>query len=354
MKSGETAPTSDDVMNRAPGARGEELLRVEGLVKRFSVNHRIGSQRRELVAVDDVSFSVARGETLGIVGESGCGKSTLARCVMGLEQPSGGSITIEGRDLTKVSKRTMRSLRRDVQMVFQDPYDSLNPRRRVGDIVAEPMLVHGLADATEARKEAARLFDVVGLDPRYLDRYPNEFSGGQRQRVGIARALAAKPKMLVADEPVSALDVSVQAQVLNLLSDLQREFDLTYIFVSHNIDVVRYMSDRIAVMYLGRIVEMASAADIYSAPQHPYTVSLLGAIPGSIAGKGTDTGKRRRRIVLRGDIPSPADRPPACPFEPRCPVAQELCRVKNPEFRRLEDGRHIACHFPGSLDPFED
>ncbi|MBN9610093.1 MAG: peptide ABC transporter ATP-binding protein [Actinobacteria bacterium 69-20] len=345
--------TSVNASVRTPRVSGEELLRVQHLVKRFPVNHRIGSRRRELVAVDDVSFSVSRGETLGIVGESGCGKSTLARCVMGLERPSGGAIAIEGRDLTTASKKTMRSLRRDVQMVFQDPYDSLNPRRRVGDIVAEPMLVHGLADAAGARKEAARLFDVVGLNPRYLDRYPNEFSGGQRQRVGIARALAAKPKILVADEPVSALDVSVQAQVLNLLSALQREFDLTYIFVSHNIDVVRYMSDRIAVMYLGRIVEMASAADIYAAPQHPYTVSLLGAIPNNLVGNGAAAGKRRRRIVLRGDIPSPVDRPSACPFEPRCPVAQEICRVRDPEFRTLDDGRYIACHFPGSLDPFE-
>ncbi|TWP35151.1 ABC transporter ATP-binding protein [Leekyejoonella antrihumi] len=324
------------------------VLSVKDLVKAYPVggNALPGSRRQRLVAVDHVSFDLAAGQTLGVVGESGCGKSTLARCIMGLESVTEGSVLFNDRDIAKVSRRQMRHLRQHIQMVFQDPYDSLNPRRRVVDSVMEPMLVHRLAKKPAARRRAAELFEVVGLSSRHLDRYPREFSGGQRQRIGIARALASNPQVIVADEPVSALDVSVQAQVINLLCDLQEEMGLTYVFISHNLDIIRYVADRIAVMYLGQVMELAGSELLSSSPAHPYTVALLGAVPDLAVGPDLQV---RERIVLNGDVPNPINRPPGCPFAPRCPVAQARCIEERPELRGLPDGRLIACHFPFSL-----
>jgi peptide/nickel transport system ATP-binding protein len=323
------------------------LLRATDVVKHFPLRSGVVTRARgggqEVVrAVDGVSLEVVAGETLGVVGESGCGKSTLGRCLVRLMDLTSGTVEFDGRDISTLSRRKLRPIRRGLQLVFQDPYASLNPRRRAGDIVAEPLQVHGYGDAAAVRRRVTELFDVVGLSETYVDRYPHEFSGGQRQRIGIARALAMNPKLIVADEPVAALDVSIQAQVLNLFADLREEYGLTYIFIAHDLGVVRHVSDRIAVMYLGEIVELADADALYTAPAHPYTQALLSAVPEIDDG----STPRRERIVLTGDVPSPIHKPTGCPFHPRCPYSQDKCRVERPAPVEITPGRVVTCHFP--------
>ena len=315
------------------------LMEAKDVVKHFPIRTSQGKQ--QVQAVDGVSLQVRAGETLGLVGESGCGKSTLGRCLVRLLDVTSGSIVFDGVDITNLSRRQLREQRRGFQMIFQDPYASLNPRRRAAATVEEPMRTHRIGSEAEIRQRALHLLEVVGFDPSYADRYPHEFSGGQRQRLGIARALALQPKLLIADEPVSALDVSIQAQVLNLLSDLQDEEDLTYLFIAHDLAVVHHIADRIGVMYLGEIVELGSSTGIYNSPRHPYTEALLSAIPVI----DTET-EQRERILLTGDLPSPIDKPTGCAFHPRCPYAQELCRVEKPVLQVLPDGREVACHYP--------
>jgi oligopeptide transport system ATP-binding protein len=313
----------------------ETLVSVRGLVKHFPVE---GSD--EVVrAVDGVSFDIFAGETLGLVGESGCGKSTVGRCLLRLIEPTAGQITFAGQDVLSLDKKRLRQLRREMQIIFQDPYASLNPRMKIGDIVAEPLLIHKTAGprAGDARDAAAFYLQRVGLDPDYMNRYPHEFSGGQRQRIGVARALALNPKLIVADEPVSALDVSVQAQVVNLLQELQEEFKLTYLFISHGLAVVEHISTRVAVMYLGRIVEIADAAELYAHSLHPYTQALLSAIPIP------DPRQKRKRIILQGDVPTPINPPSGCRFRTRCPIAIEECAHIDPELREVSPGHHVAC-----------
>ncbi|MDH6447804.1 MULTISPECIES: oligopeptide/dipeptide ABC transporter ATP-binding protein [unclassified Streptomyces] len=321
---------------------GEVLLRATDVTKHYPARGR----RQVLRAVDGVSLEVRGGETLGVVGESGCGKSTLGRCLVRLTELTGGRVEFDGRDISTLSRRRLRPVRPGMQLVFQDPHASLNPRRRAGDIVAEPLLVHRYGDAAAVRRRVAELFDVVGLAAAHLDRYPHEFSGGQRQRIGIARALATQPKLIVADEPVSALDVSIQAQVLNLFADLQDEFGLTYVFIAHDLGVVRHVSDRIAVMYLGEIVELAGTEELFAHPAHPYTQALLSAVPDIDDGQLTDDGPPRERIVLTGEVPSAADRPTGCPFRTRCPYVQELCAVERPRLTATASGHQVACHYP--------
>jgi len=324
---------------------GEPLLRLRGVTKHFPVTRGLfGSSAGTVQAVDGVDLELWPGETLGLVGETGCGKSTLARLIMGLLPVTAGSITFEGREITTLSRRQMRPLRRELQMIFQDPYGSLNPRRRVGSIIGDPFSVHGLASGAEARRRVQELMELVGLNPEHYNRFPVEFSGGQRQRIGIARALAVKPKLLVCDEPVSALDVSIQAQVVNLLDDLQRELGLAYIFIAHDLSVVRHVSDRVAVMYLSRVVELADAQHLYETPRHPYTNALLSAVPVA----DPDQADGRQRIVLVGDVPSPIDPPSGCRFHPRCPKAAERCAVDDPVLTAGEAGAEdlAACHFP--------
>src|SRR5262245_408620 len=323
----------------------DDLLVAENVKKYFPVTrgiilkHEVGSVK----AVDDVSFTVRRGETLGIVGESGCGKSTLARCITRLLDVSGGTINFDGRDITGLSRAEMRPIRREIMMVFQDPYASLNGRKRVGFIVAEPLVVHGIGTDAERKRRVQELLEVVGRNPEHYNRFPHEFSGGQRQRIGIARALAVNPKMIVCDEPVSALDVSVQAQILNLLKDLQSEFGLTYVFIAHDLNVVRHISDRVMVMYLGKVVETASRHELYGAPKHPYTGALLSAVPIP----DPELGRKRQPIVLEGDVPSPINPPEACRFHPRCPRFQPgKCDVDEPELFGFGPGHEAACHFP--------
>ncbi|MFF3665053.1 ABC transporter ATP-binding protein [Microtetraspora malaysiensis] len=314
------------------------LLKATDVVKHFRAG------RGRVHAVNGVSLEVRAGETLGVVGESGCGKSTLGRCLVRLTDLTSGTVEFQGQDITTLSRRALRPLRPAMQLVFQDPYASLNPRRTAGDAVAEPLRIHRYGDAAAIRKRVVELFDLVGLARAHLDRYPHEFSGGQRQRVGIARAIALNPKLVVADEPVSALDVSVQAQVLNLFADLQEELGLTYVFVAHDLGVVRHVSDRIAVMYLGEVVEVAEAEELYASPAHPYTNALLSAVPE--IDDGSDA-PRRERVVLTGDVPSPIDRPSGCSFHPRCPLARERCRTERPALRTADAaGRQVACHFP--------
>jgi oligopeptide/dipeptide ABC transporter ATP-binding protein len=332
-----------------------ELLRVEGLEKHFPVTRGLVFQKQvgSVKAVDGVNFTLNAGETLGVVGESGCGKSTMARCVARLLEPTGGTITFEGRDITHLDRAGMRPVRREMMMVFQDPYASLNPRKRVGSIVGEPLEVHGIGTDNERKKRVQELLDIVGLNPEHYNRFPHEFSGGQRQRIGIARALAINPKLIICDEPVSALDVSVQAQILNLLKDLQSDFGLTYIFIAHDLNVVRHISDRVMVMYLGRAVEIGSRDDLYVEPKHPYTGALLSAVP--IADPGA--GRLRKQIVLEGDVPSPLNPPAACHFHPRCPrFVAGKCDVDTPLLHPVGagSGHEAACHFPLERWPMTD
>ena len=325
---------------------GDVLVRVDKVVKYFPI--RAGLLRREVGrvhAVDGVSLEVRRGETLGIVGETGCGKSTLARCIARLYDLTSGTVVFDGRDITRLSRRRMRPLRQGVQMIFQDPIGSLNPRRRVGSIIGDPYAIHGIARGEDRKRRVQELMRLVGLNPEHYNRFPAEFSGGQRQRIGVARALALRPKLIIADEPVSALDVSIQAQILNLLVDLQAEFGLTYIFIAHDLSVVRHVSDRIAVMYLGKIVEVATVDELYARPRHPYTNALLSAVPVP----DPDTADRRLRIILVGDVPSPINPPSGCRFHPRCPKAQPHCIEEEPLLEVKKDDRagHLAaCHFP--------
>ncbi|WP_194293579.1 ABC transporter ATP-binding protein [Actinomadura macrotermitis] len=331
----------------AEAAQDDVLVSAEGVVKYFPIKQGIVFKKEvaRVHAVDGVDLRVRRGETLGIVGESGSGKSTLARCITGLHPVTSGRILFEGTDITKLSKSGLKAFRRDVQMIFQDPYGSLNPRRRVGSIIGDPFAIHNIADGADRKKRVQELMELVGLNPEHYNRFPAEFSGGQRQRIGVARALALKPKLIVCDEPVSALDVSIQAQVINLLKDLQDELGLTYIFIAHDLSVVRYVSDRVGVMYLGRIGESAAAEELYERPRHPYSAALLSA--ASIA--DPDEAERAERIVLIGDVPSPIDPPSGCRFHPRCPKAQERCVAEEPALvvRDGDAADHLtACHFP--------
>jgi oligopeptide/dipeptide ABC transporter ATP-binding protein len=314
-----------------------EILRVEGLTKHYP-GVRGFFRRRPIRALEEVSFAVARGETLGIVGESGCGKSTLGKAIVRLIEPTGGRVYFEGRELTALGGRALRAERRHFQMVFQDPYSALNPRMRVGTALAEPLAIHRLAKGRERQERVRELLLGVGLPEDSALRYPHEFSGGQRQRIVIARALAVKPSLIVADEPVSALDVSVQAQILNLLRDLQERFALTYLFIAHDLRLVEYMSDRVAVMYLGRVVELAGSQDLYQHPLHPYTRALLAAVPVP------DPERKRNRLTVAGEVPDPSAPPPGCAFHPRCPLALERCRRERPDLREVAPAHWAACH----------
>jgi len=330
---------------RRPGAAGEALLTVDDLKKYFPVTRGIIFQREvaAVKAVDGVSFTVREGETLGVVGESGCGKSTMARCIMRLLDPTSGRIVFRGRDITKLSRAEMRPYRREMMMIFQDPYASLNARKRVGFIISEALEVHRLGTAAENKRRVQELLEIVGLSPEHYNRFPHEFSGGQRQRIGVARALAVNPKLIVCDEPVSALDVSVQAQILNLLKDLQREFALTYIFIAHDLNVVRHISDRVMVMYLGHAVEFADRDELYHAPKHPYTGALLSAVPIPDPQKG----RTRKQIVLEGDVPNPINPPSACWFHTRCPrFVEGDCDVNTPPLYQFGGDHTAACHYP--------
>ncbi|MGM9925815.1 MAG: ABC transporter ATP-binding protein [Bacillus sp. (in: firmicutes)] len=315
------------------------LLQVEHLKKYFPIRSGLlGKQTGEVKAVDDVSFAVHKGETLGIVGESGCGKSTTGRMLMRLIEPTDGKVIFDGKDLTTLSNQDMRKMRRELQMVFQDPYASLNPRHTVEKILEEPLIVHGIGDSKERKRVVAEMLETVGLSSYHAKRYPHQFSGGQRQRIGIARALMTKPKLIIADEPVSALDVSIQSQVLNLLEDLQQEFGLTYIFIAHDLGVVRHISDRVGVMYLGRMVEIADGDSLYDTPLHPYTQALLAAVPIP------DPAVKREADLLTGDIPSPANPPLGCAFHTRCKQCMDICQTTKPQLKEMKEGHYVACH----------
>jgi peptide/nickel transport system ATP-binding protein len=332
------------------GRSADALLTVTGLTKHFPVTrgiifrHTVGLVR----SVEDVSFSVATGETLGIVGESGCGKTTTARMIVRLLEPTAGQIMFDGHDITHLRQGTLRPLRRDIQMIFQDPYSSLNPRHTVGTIVGAPWRLQHVKTEKGTKQSVQELLELVGLNPEHYDRYPHEFSGGQRQRIGIARTLALRPKLIVADEPVSALDVSIQAQVVNLLEDLQSELGLTYVIIAHDLSVIRHVCDRVAVMYLGNLVELADRDDLYARPRHPYTVALLSAVPSPEPVERTADGhrERRERIRLTGDVPSPLNPPPACRFHTRCWKAQDICKTEQPPLVQMAPGHRVACHFP--------
>lgn len=321
---------------------GDVLMEINDLQMHFPITegiifqHKVGAVK----AVDGLNFTIKKGETLGMVGESGCGKSTTGRAILQLYRPTGGQVIYKGQDLTKLSGEEMRKMRRKIQIIFQDPYASLNPRMTVGNIIGEPLEVHGLAKGKAKQDRVRELLRTVGLNPNYINRYPHEFSGGQRQRIGIARALAVEPEFIVADEPVSALDVSIQAQVVNLLEDLQDKFGLTYLFIAHDLSVVRHISDRIAVMYLGKMVELADRNDLYEKPMHPYTKALLSAIPVP----DPLLEEKRKRIILEGDVPSPINPPSGCHFRTRCPLAQEICK-EEPPFVEHRPGHFAACHF---------
>ncbi len=320
----------------------EPILSVNDLTKHFPITRGVVFQKQvgAVQAVNGVSFDLQTGETLGLVGETGCGKSTTARMIARLIDPTSGSMVFQGRDLATLKGSELKAARRDIQMVFQDPYSSLNPRKRVGSIIEEPFRIHGvLKDSAARRKRVQELMDRVGLNPEHYNRYPHEFSGGQRQRIGVARAIALEPKLLIADEPVSALDVSIQAQILNLLSDLQKDLGLTMIFIAHDLSVVRHMCDRVAVMYLGQIAELAANEDLYSSPKHPYTEALLAAVPRP------DPTRKGQRVVLGGDIPSPANPPSGCRFHTRCPYADEVCKTTAPVLEEV-GGSAVACHHP--------
>ena len=336
--------TMPDTMAPSPSTsgRGDVLVEVKGLKMYFPVTSGLLFQRTvaHVKAVDDLSFTVRRGETLGLVGESGCGKTTTGRCILQLYKPTAGEILFEGQDLTKLNNKQMRGMRRQMQVIFQDPYSSLNPRMTAGNIVGEPLVVHGLIKGkAEYRERVADLLQNVGLNPYMADRFPHEFSGGQRQRIGVARALSVSPKFIVADEPVSALDVSIQAQIINLLEELQEQFSLTYLFIAHDLSVVRHISDRVGVMYLGHLVEMAERNEIYRNPIHPYTKALLSAVP--IPDPILDA--QRERVLLSGEVPSPLNPPSGCVFHPRCPIANEQCTQVLPELRQVEPDHWAAC-----------
>ena len=320
------------------------LLKVEHLHKEFPTGSGFmgGKFSKKVVsAVNDLSFEIRAGETFGLVGESGCGKSTTGRAIMHLDPPTSGKVYFEGRDISKMNKKELKAMRREMQFIFQDPYASLNPRMTIGEIVSEPMTIHGVGTKEERIERVRELLDVVGLNPEHINRYPHEFSGGQRQRVGIARAFALKPKLIICDEPVSALDVSIQAQVLNLLKDLQKQYGTAYLFIAHDLSVVQHISDRVAVMYLGKMVELSDWKSLYAEPNHPYTQALLSAVPIP----ATDVQQNRKRIILAGDPPSPIDPPSGCRFHTRCPIAQAKCSEETPEFREIGEGHFCACHY---------
>jgi len=339
---------SVEVTERAeptPASSGEPLVRLEGLKKYFPITRGILFQHHvgDVHAVDGVDLEIHQGQTLGLVGETGCGKSTLARVVMRLFEPTEGKIWFQGQEISSLQGSDLRVLRRDMQMIFQDPYASLNPRKTVGTIIGTPFRLHGTVPRKSVKGEVQQLMELVGLNPEHYNRYPHEFSGGQRQRIGVARALALRPKLIVCDEPVSALDVSIQAQILNLLEDLQEEFRLTYLFIAHDLSVVKHVSDRVAVMYLGKIVEIADGTTLYRTPKHPYTGALLSAVPVA----DPNMARQKQRIILEGDVPSPIDPPSGCRFHPRCPRAQfPKCREEEPELISRHPGQLAACHFP--------
>ncbi|NJP37845.1 ABC transporter ATP-binding protein [Alkalicoccus luteus] len=317
----------------------QPLLQVKNLKKFFPIKGGVFGRRiGDVQAVNDVSFDVYEKEVLGIVGESGCGKSTTGKSILRLIEPTAGEVLFEGKDVTSLSQEEMRKMRRDMQIIFQDPYASLNPRHKIEKILGEPLIVHGIGTKEERRKKVEEILEIVGLPPEHASRYPHQFSGGQRQRIGIARALIVRPKLIICDEPVSALDVSIQAQVLNLMEDLQEQFGLTYVFIAHDLSVVKHISDRIGVMYLGKMVELADKDDLYAEPLHPYTQSLLSAVPEP------DPDLKKERIILEGDVPSPADPPSGCPFHTRCPHVMEECRSVVPEFREIRANHFAACH----------
>jgi len=331
---------NEDLMS-TNGNGTDDLIQVRNLQMHFPVTKGIILQRQvgAIKAVDGLSFGIKKGETLGLVGESGCGKSTAGRAILQLYHPTSGEVIFQGTDLTKLKGEEMRRMRRKVQMIFQDPYASLNPRMTVGDIIGEPIKVHNLRQGKEVRTRVQELLQLVGLNPYFINRYPHEFSGGQRQRIGVARALAVEPEFVVCDEPVSALDVSIQAQIINLLEDLQDRLGLTYLFIAHGLAVVKHISDRVAVMYLGKIVELAPGRELYSTPMHPYTQALLSAVPIP----DPKIEKRRKRIILEGDVPSPLNPPSGCHFHTRCPIAIEKCKVEEPPFLDYGNGHFAAC-----------
>ena len=347
-----TAPPEAPVVGpetiEGPSGDGVPLLEVSHLVKYFPIKSGLLIDREvgQVRAVDDVSLTLSAGETLGLVGESGCGKSTLCRTILQLLEPTSGSVRFEGRELSGRSRKELQPLRREMQMIFQDPFASLNPRKRVGQIVGDPLRLHGMASSSELRAQVQDLLERVGLSSEHYNRFPHEFSGGQRQRIGIARALALRPRMIIADEPVSALDVSIRAQIINLLAELQQEFSLTYVFVSHDLGVVRHVADRIAVMYVGKIVEIGPADAVCENPIHPYTLALLSAVPIP----DPKENAAREPLVLEGDVPSPSDPPPACRFHTRCPAATEVCSEIEPPLVDYGDGHLAACHHPQNLD----
>lgn len=324
----------------AKAAKQEVLLEVKDLVKHFPIRQGVifSKQVGAVQAVDGISFNVNKGETLGLVGESGCGKTTAGRCILRLIEPTSGEVKFDGKDVPSLPKDELRELRKEMQIIFQDPYGSLNPRMTVGDIVGEPLHIHKLAKGAAKEKRVREILETVGLSAFHARRFPHEFSGGQRQRIGIARALAVDPRLIICDEPVSALDVSIQAQVINLLQDLQEEFGLTYLFIAHDLSVVKHISDRVAVMYLGKIVELTGKTELYRNPRHPYTQALLSAIPEA------DPTIKKERILLKGDVPSPINPPTGCRFHTRCPKAMDICKTKDPAFVDTGDGHFVACH----------